>query len=161
MAWRVITYEKGSWIIHMLRRRLGDDRFLAMLGELRKRYQFRTMTTDDLRLTAAESLPAGSFDPRLEAFFEQWVYSTGIPALKMQYTVQGKGSGAARHAAPSRNRTRRRTSVPGCPSRSSLPKASRWCIGCGRRNGRVPFSVAVRQTPSKVLLDPASSVLHK
>ena len=24
-AWRIVTYQKGTWIMHMLRRRLGDD----------------------------------------------------------------------------------------------------------------------------------------
>ena len=33
-AWQAIVYEKGSWIMHMLRRRLGDDRFFAVLAEL-------------------------------------------------------------------------------------------------------------------------------
>src|ERR1035438_10470918 len=37
-AWRAITYGKGTWIMQMLRRRLGDDRFLPMLKEILKRY---------------------------------------------------------------------------------------------------------------------------
>ena len=35
-AYYNITYGKGSWIMHMLRRRMGDERFLAMLADLRK-----------------------------------------------------------------------------------------------------------------------------
>src|SRR5208283_3456420 len=31
-AWNSITYGKGSWIVHMLRRRMGDARFFAMLA---------------------------------------------------------------------------------------------------------------------------------
>ncbi len=31
-AWRAITYDKGAWIFHMLRRRLGDAQFLKMLS---------------------------------------------------------------------------------------------------------------------------------
>src|SRR5260370_21537161 len=27
-AWKAITYGKGTWILHMLRRRLGDERFI-------------------------------------------------------------------------------------------------------------------------------------
>src|SRR5271157_1230696 len=33
-AWRNIVYGKGSWILQMLRRRMGDERFFSMLGEL-------------------------------------------------------------------------------------------------------------------------------
>ena len=89
-AWRVITYEKGSWIMHMLRTRLGDAAFLNMLGELTRRKRFQPLTTDEFRLIAAEFLPKASEDPKLETFFDQWVYGTGIPAFKLDYKVQGK-----------------------------------------------------------------------
>ncbi|HEX8984967.1 MAG TPA: M1 family aminopeptidase [Bryobacteraceae bacterium] len=159
-AWRTITYEKGSWIMHMLRRRLGDERFLAMLGQLRKRYQFRTMTSDDLRITAAEALPPGSFDPRLEAFFEQWVYATGVPSFKMQYAVQRKGpswrvTGAiTQQDAPEDFAT-------WVPLEIRFPKGKPLVQWVRTTQGSAPFSVAVRQAPSKVLLDPENSVLHK
>ena len=42
------------------------------------------------RLLAAEFLPPKSADPKLESFFDQWVYSTGIPTLHMKYTLSGK-----------------------------------------------------------------------
>ena len=45
-AWHGITYDKGAWILHMLRRRMGDDRFLKMLAELRRRYDSRTVSTE-------------------------------------------------------------------------------------------------------------------
>ena len=89
-AWRVITYEKGSWIVHMLRRRLGDKAFLAMLGECVKRYAGTSLSTAQFRGLAAEFLPANSIDPKLENFFESWVYGTGVPSLKMTWTSQGR-----------------------------------------------------------------------
>lgn len=89
-AWRVITYEKGSWIMHMLRARLGDAAFLKMLGELARRKRFQPLSSDEFRLLAAEFLPKGAEDPRLEVFFDQWVHGTGIPALKLDYKVEGK-----------------------------------------------------------------------
>src|SRR5579885_3180518 len=47
-AWRTITYEKGAWIFHMLRRRLGDERFMKMLAELRKRYELKSVSAENL-----------------------------------------------------------------------------------------------------------------
>ena len=85
-----VVYGKGTWIIHMLRRRLGDERFLKMLAELRKRYEWKPVETDDLRRLCAEFMPAGSPDSKLTAFFDQWVYSTGVPSLKLTYSVKGK-----------------------------------------------------------------------
>lgn len=88
-AWRVITYEKGSWIIHMLRVRLGDDRFRAFLAELCRRYRLQTLTTDQFRLLAAQYLPPNSRDASLETFFDAWVYGTGIPVLRLKYAIHG------------------------------------------------------------------------
>lgn len=85
-----VLYGKGTWIIHMLRRRLGDANFLKVLAELRKRYEWKTVTTDEFRELCAEFLPAGSSDPQLIDFFDQWVYDTGMPTLKLTYTVVGR-----------------------------------------------------------------------
>jgi Peptidase family M1 domain len=89
-AWQIITYEKGAWILHMLRRRMGDAQFSAMLRELCRRYAYKTVTTEEFRALAEEFMPKGhpgSLDP----FFETWVYGTGIPSLRLSYTVRGRG----------------------------------------------------------------------
>jgi hypothetical protein len=88
--WRIITYDKGSWVIHMLRRRMGDQAFLAMLGELRKRYESNAVSTDQFRELAAEFSPKDLPDAKLEGFFDTWVYSTGIPTLQLKTAVSGK-----------------------------------------------------------------------
>jgi hypothetical protein len=88
-AWRVITYEKGSWIIHMLRVRLGDDRFREFLAALCREYRFQTLSTDQFRRMAAKYLPPDSMDPTLETFFDAWVYGTGIPIFRLKYAIHG------------------------------------------------------------------------
>jgi Peptidase family M1 domain len=88
-AWRTVTYEKGTWIMHMLRRRLGDEKFLAFLRELCTRYRFATVSTEQFRELAAEYSPPGSPDPSLKAFFDTWIYGTGIPSVKMTYAFHG------------------------------------------------------------------------
>ena len=89
-AWRVITYEKGSWIMHMLRARMGDAKFLAFLKALREKYEYGSMTTEDFRKVAVEYVPKGGQDDTLEAFFDQWVYSTGVPQLELTWSLKGK-----------------------------------------------------------------------
>lgn len=88
--WRVIIYGKGTWIIHMLRRRMGDEGFLRMLATLRKRYEYRTISTEEFRGLAAMFLPLGDPDPKLENFFDTWVYGTGVPTLEMSTSIRGK-----------------------------------------------------------------------
>lgn len=88
-SWRVITYGKGSWILHMLRRRMGDGAFFKLLAELRRRYEFKLVTTADFQALARELRPAGLRPEVIDTFFENWVYATGVPALKLRYTLKG------------------------------------------------------------------------
>src|SRR5204862_543781 len=53
-ASNAVIYGKGTWIIHMLRRRMGDERFLTMLAELRRRYEGKPLDTDSFRLLCAQ-----------------------------------------------------------------------------------------------------------
>jgi peptidase M1-like protein len=93
-AWHDIVYYKGAWILHMLRRRLGDDRFLKMLAELHRRYVSRAVSTEQFLALVQEFTPPRAPAPgakkfNAEAFFDNWVYATGIPALKLTYTIKG------------------------------------------------------------------------
>jgi len=88
--WRVITYCKGSWILHMLRRRLGDGPFLSMLAELRRKYEYNTITTEAFRALASRYTAKDDPDRTLEGFFDAWVYGTGIPVLETVVRTRGK-----------------------------------------------------------------------
>ena len=159
-AYYSITYGKGSWIMHMLRRRMGDDLFLAMLADLRKQYERKALSTEDFRLLAARFLPAQSGDPQLEGFFDQWVYGTGIPSLKLSYAVKGKG-GALRLTG-----TVTQSDVPGdfsvlAPVEIQLGHGKTLTHWVRTADGPVTFSVALPQAPVKVQLDPSFSVLRR
>jgi hypothetical protein len=159
-AWRAITYGKGTWIMQMLRRRIGDEHFLPMLAELLKRYDHAEISTDEFRLLAAHYLPPKSDDPQLETFFDQWVYGTGIPSLKMEYKLHGK--------APSLRLTGTVTQsdVPDdfaalAPIEIHMPGGRNivhW-VRCGA--DPTSFSVALKQAPVKVTLDPNRAVLRR
>ena len=65
-----------------------------MLADLSKRYDLKPISTEEFRLFAAQYLPPKSDDPKLESFFEHWVYGTGVPSLKMTYAMRnGKLTG--------------------------------------------------------------------
>ncbi|MCZ2079453.1 MAG: hypothetical protein LC130_31180 [Bryobacterales bacterium] len=159
-AWKVITYEKGSWIVHMLRRRLGDEPFFAMLNEMAKRYRFRNITTEQFRQLAAEFTPKGSPDAKLEAFFEQWVYGTGIPALKLNYSAKGKPPSVRISGTVEQSEVDPTFSIL-VPVEIQFGKKNsivRWV-----RTSEEPeeFSVTVPQPPVRVVMDPSDSVLKR
>ena len=91
-AWRSITYEKGSWILHMLRRRLGDAGFFALLKEICVKFDGKPFSTSDFRVMAAKYVPKGMADAKLEDFFENWIYGTGVPEVDVKWKLEGKGA---------------------------------------------------------------------
>ena len=159
-AWRTITYSKGSWILQMLRARLGDQRFLALLAEISKRYDHKDLTTEEFRKLAAEFLPPKSDDPNLETFFEQWVYGTGIPTVKLTWTVKGAAPnirlvGTVTQSGVDADFT---ATVPVEIGTGKGQTVVRWV-----RTADVPvtFTVPLKTQPSKVALDPHYALLRR
>jgi hypothetical protein len=159
-AYHAITYGKGSWIMHMLRRRMGDQSFLAMLAELRKEYERKPLSTEDFRLLAARFLPAHSPDSDLENFFDQWVYGTGIPSLKLNYAVKGKGAALRLDGTVTQSDVDSGFSI-NVPVEIQLAKGKTLTQWVSTASDPVAFSVPLHQPPVKVQLDPNFSILRK
>jgi hypothetical protein len=155
-AWRAITYEKGAWIMHMLRRRLGDDRFLKMLAELRRRYEFRSITSEEFRALAKEFLPPRTRSDAMDIFFDNWVYATGIPALKVHSGMRGpKVSGSVSQSGVDND-----FSVE-VPVEIQFAKGPSQTVWVRTSNDPVAFSVTVKQAPVRVSLGTFSVLAAK
>jgi aminopeptidase N len=158
-AWEVVAYGKGAWIFHMLRRRMGDAGFNRMLAELRRRYEYKSVDTESLRQLCAEFLPPGSPDPRLENFFDEWVYGTGIPGLKLSYSIKGKPGAYRLTGSVSQSDVSDDFSV-------TVPveiQTERGKVIQQVRTGSepAPFSVAVSGPAAKAVLDPGQTILRR
>jgi aminopeptidase N len=154
-AWRVITYGKGTWIIHMLRARLGDAAFLKMLAALRREYERKEISTDQFRQHCAKYLPAGDPDSKLESFFDQWVYSTGVPHLKLTWSAKaGRVTGKVAQTGVSEDFN---IEVP-IEIRAG-GKVIRKLVRTD--NEGAPFSFPVAGVVTKVTLDPDNHVLRR
>jgi hypothetical protein len=158
-AWRAITYGKGSWIVHMLRGMMGDERFFRMLADFRRKYERQEVTTEEFRAVAASHLPPKADDPKLEGFFDQWIYNTGIPSLKMTHSVKGKApalrvTGTITQAEVGEDFS---TLVP-VEIQFARGRQVHWV-----RTGSEPaeFSIPVKQAPVKVSLDPHFATLRR
>ncbi len=74
------NYQKGAWMLHMLRNELGDDVFFEGIRAYYREHEHATALTEDLR-NALESATGTS----LESFFERWVYRPGHPQLEVDW----------------------------------------------------------------------------
>ncbi len=70
------SYEKGSWVLHMLRRKLGDVLFQKGIQSYYATYKGRNASTYDF-MHIMEKIS----NKNLQVFFKQWLYSPGHPVL--------------------------------------------------------------------------------
>jgi hypothetical protein len=159
-AWRSITYEKGAWIMHMLRRRLGDERFLKMLAELRKRYEFRSLTTDDFRAVVREFRPPRTSATSMDEFFDNWVYATGIPAVSVKYAVKGVAPALKLSGAITQSGVDDEFSID-VPLEIRFAKGAPQILWVRTSSEPVPFSAALREAPLRVAIVSGSVLVTK
>jgi aminopeptidase N len=82
-----IVYQKGGWVLHMLRGVIGTEKFWAGIREYYRRYRDSNACTDDLRRVMEE---ASGRD--LRWFFRQWLERAGSPVVEWswRYDAQAK-----------------------------------------------------------------------
>ncbi len=76
----VVSYQKGSCILHYLRYQLGDSVFFAGLSNYLRKHAFKTVEVHDLRIALEESSGKD-----LNPFFNQWFFDSGHPQLEVNY----------------------------------------------------------------------------
>jgi aminopeptidase N len=81
-----MQYQKGAWVLHMLRELVGADTFWQGIRAYYAEYQDGNATTDDFRRFMEE---ASGQD--LEWFFQQWLYRGGNPELDASWSRTADG----------------------------------------------------------------------
>ncbi len=74
------SYEKGAWVLHMLRKKLGDDAFWKGIKTYYEKFKFQNASSNDFKNVMAEV--SGE---NLDVFFTQWLQKTGHPILKTSW----------------------------------------------------------------------------
>jgi aminopeptidase N len=78
-------YEKGAWVLHMLRRELGDELWWKAVGHYLRKHRDGRVQTQDL-VVAVEEATGRS----LQSHFDQWVYRDGHPVLRARWSYDPK-----------------------------------------------------------------------
>jgi aminopeptidase N len=76
----VTIYEKGAWVLAMLRYQLGDEAFFAGMRAYLTAHAYGNATTADFERAMEEA--SGS---DLRPFFDQWVYGSGFPTYQTSW----------------------------------------------------------------------------
>ena len=82
-----LVYNKGAWVLHMLRKEVGDETFFKILREYFRRYKYSNASTADFR-----SICEKISKKNLNYFFDQWIFKgEGIIELGGSWSVKKAG----------------------------------------------------------------------
>lgn len=73
------VYDKGAWVLHMLRWEIGDEVFFKILREYFNKYKYLNASTEDFK-NVCEQVSGKN----LEKFFAQWVFE-GDDQIRIRY----------------------------------------------------------------------------
>jgi aminopeptidase N len=78
------SYQKGAWVLHMLRGLVGDSTFFRGIREYYRVYRDSTAVSEDFQRVMEQA--AGG--RRLGWFFRQWLWQPGHPRLTVQWRYE-------------------------------------------------------------------------
>lgn len=145
-----IEYEKGAWVLHMLRFVVGENNFWQILREYAQLYAYSNASTEDFQ-AVCEHVYGGE----LGWFFDQWIYEAGYPTYQF-----GWGYSSQNKVNVTINQVQKEFPLFSMPVElafvfsSGTVKRTVWVDG--KKN---IFEFDFAEKPSGVLFDPASWVL--
>jgi len=82
-----LTYDKASWVVHMLRFVLGEQDFFDGLAAYRAAFEMGSATTEEFQAVLETSSGRD-----LSAFFQQWIYGELYPTYALGWAVSPSGT---------------------------------------------------------------------
>jgi aminopeptidase N len=149
------NYQKGAWVLHMLRSRLGDDAFFSGLRGYYRDHANGVASTEDLRAALEKSSRSD-----LRSFFARWVYDSGHPQYELSWEFIG-GSGRNGELRLSLKQVQ-----PGNVFLDPVPLLIRTASGARdivlRPTGKTTMqTIEQRDKPSAIELDPHNTLLKE
>ena len=87
------VYDKGAWVLHMLRWEIGDTAFFKSMRNYYETYKYKNATIDDFKKIC--ELVSGK---NLDYFFKQWIFNgTGIINEQYSWNVDTEDSDFVLH----------------------------------------------------------------
>ena len=154
---QAVGYDKVLMVFHMLRQRMGDERFVAGLRRFYAEYRFHDATFSAL----ARSMSAAAGED-LGPWFAQWIDRPGAPELRLASATAAAKDGRSvleLTLAQSQPGATFELDVPVAVTLASSPKAVRRVVRLKDR--RQTFSIELDGKPVRVDVDPEFDVFRR
>ncbi len=83
-----LLYNKGPYVVHMLRVELGDDTYVKVMRGIQESYRNRDLSTEML-LAAINKISGANYT----WFFDQWFWNVGIPSFRYSWRSERQPDG--------------------------------------------------------------------
>jgi len=151
-----LSYNKGAYVLHMLRHVVGDTDFFEALDEYRDRFYMGVAVTEDFR-DVVEDVSGKD----LTVFFQQWIYSEGYPNYDFCLWTESAGDSIGAFICVNQ------TQLPPAPEVFEMPLDIKLADSLGHDTTIVVqnyerkqlHSVSLDWKPTTVELDPKKWVL--
>lgn len=144
------SYQKGSWVLHMLRRQLGDAVFHQSIRDYYAAFAGRNADSRDLQRVFEKN--GGQ---HLDSFFDQWLHRPENPSLKISWVYEETKQRAAITVEQIQ------PSVFSLPLDCGLITGTRGnqTVTLDIRNRKETFYIPVKEPLKELIADPHTSLL--
>lgn len=144
------SYEKGAWVLHMLRGEVGDVVFQKIIRTYYEQYKGSNADTRDFQVVA-EKVSGKKLTP----FFDQWLYRPGLPKLKVEWSFANNKINVI--VMQSSGNTFQFPLEIGLVDAGGKQTVHKVVI----RSARESFSFPINKKPVKIVLDPNTALLFE
>lgn len=146
------NYQKGAWVLHMLRSELGDEKFFAGIRLYYETHRNSIATSEDLR-DAFEK--ASRHD--LKDFFARWIYGAGHPRYELSWEWNSK----TKNLKLVLTQTQKEPAFPNELPVEILTTTGKRRIVFKPTGKRSIEEVKLNEAPTTINLDPENTVLKE
>jgi hypothetical protein len=181
-GYEAISYERGTWLFHMLRCMLrdsesvahprksrpspaaiADEPFFRALRKARERYAGKRISTQELLHVFEEELPRPLWyekRPKLDWFLESWINGTAIPALEARDIRITEKAGVTTVTGVIVQKDAPDDLVTAVPVYATTATNNQVFLGVVLADGHdSPFRFTAPSDARKILLDPRQTIL--
>jgi hypothetical protein len=176
----VVSYGRGTWLLHMLRHMVNDaarqagqklpqpgapdEPFVRLLRRTFERFQTQPLSTAAFREMLEEDLPQPMrYEGRdsLDWFFEEWVEGTAVPALELAGVRISQQDGKLVATGRIRQQHAPESIVTSVPLWAETPQGRRFVARVFAQGEESGFRLEVPAGTRRLLLDPEKTLLRR
>ena len=144
------SYQKGSWVLHMLRNEVGDSVFKKIIRSFYDHYKGKNADTRDFEAVVEEITKKN-----WKKFFDQWLYVAAIPELGINWSYSVKNKSVTISVDQKQNVTFDLPLELSIIDRSQDLLIKKFHITQAEQS----FVVPVKEKPLRIEIDPHTSLL--